>query len=70
MLLGGVVAGVILGLLSALVVRLSARAKARSADRRLRAAIAEVTEKLVAEPVQAEIEAYRATRSGLAAALR
>ncbi len=70
MLLGGVVAGVALGLLCALVVRLSARAKARSADRRLRGAIAEVTEALVVEPVQAELEAYRATRSGLAAALR
>jgi hypothetical protein len=70
MLLGGVVAGVVLGLLCALVVRLSARAKARSANRRLRGAIGEVTETLVVEPVQAELEAYRATRSGLAAALR
>jgi GTP-binding protein EngB required for normal cell division len=70
MLLGGVVAGVVLGLLCALVVRLSARAKARSANRRLRGAIAEVTGTLVVEPVQAELEAYRATRSGLAAALR
>ena len=47
---------------------LSARGKARSADRRLRAAIGEVTERLVVEPVEAEVEAYRATRSGLAAA--
>ncbi len=70
MLLGGVVAGIVLGTLCALVVRLSARAKARSADRRLRAAITEVTERLVVEPVQAEIEAYRATRAGLGAALR
>ncbi len=70
MLLGGVVLGVLLGLLCRLVVGLSARGKARSADRRLRAAIGEVTEKLVVEPVEAEVEAYRATRSGLAAALR
>jgi hypothetical protein len=69
MLLGGVLAGILLGLLCALVVRLSARAKARSADRRLRTAIAEVTERLVVEPVQGEVEAYRATRTGLAAAL-
>lgn len=70
MLLGGVVAGILLGLLCGLVVRLAARTKARSADRRLRAAIAEVTDGLVVQPVQAEIEAYRATRGGLTSALR
>ncbi len=70
MVLGGVVLGVVLGTLSKLVVRLSARAKARSVDRRLRAAIAEVTERLVVVPVEAEVEAYRATRAGLATALR
>ncbi len=70
MLLGGVVAGIALGLLCALVVRLSARAKARSAERRLRTAITEVTDRLVVDPVQAEIEAYRATRAGLSTALR
>jgi GTPase Era involved in 16S rRNA processing len=69
MLLGGVLAGLLLALLSRLVVSVSARAKARTADRRLRAAIADVTEELVVVPVQAEVEAYRATRSGLAAAL-
>jgi GTP-binding protein EngB required for normal cell division len=70
MLLGGVLAGILLALLCRLVVRLSARRKARSADRRLRSAIGEVTERLVIEPVEAEIEAYRATRAGLTAALR
>jgi hypothetical protein len=70
MLLGGVVVGIVLGLLCKLVVRLSARAKANAAERRLRASIGEVTERLVVEPVEAEVEAYRATRSGLAAALR
>ncbi len=70
MLLGGVGAGVLLALLAKLVVRLSARAKARSADRRLRGAIEEVAERLVLEPVEAEVEAYRATRAGLEAALR
>ncbi|HYO40973.1 MAG TPA: GTPase [Nocardioidaceae bacterium] len=70
LLLGGVLAGILLGLLCRVVVGLSARAKARSADRRLRGAISEVTERLVVEPVQAEVEAYRATQSGLAAALR
>ena len=70
LLLGGVLAGILLGLLCALVVGLAARRKARSADRRLRSAIREVTERLVITPVEAEIEAYRTTRSGLAAALR
>jgi GTPase Era involved in 16S rRNA processing len=69
MLLGGVVVGIVLGLVCKLVVRLSARRKARTAERRLRAAIADVTEELVVLPVQAEVEAYRAARSGLAAAL-
>jgi hypothetical protein len=70
LLLGGVALGILLGLVCKAVVNLSARSKARSAERRLRAAIAEVTEDLVVVPVQAEVEAYRATRTGLAAALR
>ena len=69
MLLGGVLLGIVLGILCKVVVRLSARGKARSADRRLRSAIGDVTERLVIEPVEAEVEAYRATRSGLDAAV-
>ena len=70
LLLGGAVLGVLLGLVCKLAVRVSARGRARSADRRLRSAIREVTERLVVEPVEAEVEAYKATRSGIAAALR
>ena len=70
LLVGGVLAGVLLALLSRAVVGLSARARARAAERRLRAAIGEVTDRLVVQPVEAELEAYRATRAGLAAALR
>jgi GTPase Era involved in 16S rRNA processing len=70
LLVGGVVLGVLLGFVCKGVVRLSARAKARSVDRRLREAIGEVTERLVVEPVQAEVEAYRTTRAGLALASR
>ena len=70
MLLGGVVAGVLVAVLSRLFVALGARRKARSADRRLRAAIGEVTEELVIEPIETEIEAYRRARDGLATALR
>ena len=70
LLLGGIGLGILLGLVCKAVVGLSARNKARSAERRLRASIGEVTERLVIEPVEAEVEAYRTTRSGLAAALR
>ena len=70
MLLGGVVAGVLVAVLSRLFSAMGARRRARSADRRLRAAIAEVTEELVIEPIETEIEAYRRARDGLAAALR
>ena len=69
LLLGGVALGIVLGLVCKAVVRLSARRRARSAERRLRAAIDEVTVRLVIEPVEAEVEAYRATRAGLSAAL-
>jgi pilus assembly protein TadC len=70
LLLGGVALGILLGLVCKAVVRLSARRKARSAERRLRSAIDEVAVRLVVEPVQAEVEAYRATRAALATAAR
>ncbi len=70
MLLGGVLAGVLVALLSRLFSSIGARRKAHSADRRLRAAISEVTEDLVIKPIEAELEAYRRTREGLATALR
>ena len=70
MLLGAVAAGILLALLCRVLTGLSARSKARSADRRLRAAISEVTERLVIEPIEVEIDAYRATREGLAVALK
>jgi energy-coupling factor transporter ATP-binding protein EcfA2 len=70
LLLGGLLLGILLGLVSKGVVRLTARRTARSTDRRLRTAIGEVTERLVIEPVEAEVEAYRATKAGLSAALR
>jgi GTP-binding protein EngB required for normal cell division len=70
MLLGGVVMGIVLALLSRVFVGWSARSRARAADRRLRGAISDVTERLVVEPIEAELASYRATREGLAAALR
>jgi hypothetical protein len=70
LLLGGVVVGIVLALLSRVLAGWSARLRARAAQRRLRAAIAEVTEELVVAPIETEIDAYRATRDGIAAALR
>jgi energy-coupling factor transporter ATP-binding protein EcfA2 len=70
LLVGGVVLGILLALVCRAVARVTARARARGVDRRLRAAISEVTDRLVVEPVQAEVESYRVTREGLAAALR
>jgi uncharacterized protein YciW len=70
MLVGGVVAGVLLAVSCRLLVRWTARSKARSADRRLRAAITDVAERLVLEPIDAELAAYRTTRDGLGVAAR
>jgi energy-coupling factor transporter ATP-binding protein EcfA2 len=70
LLVGGVVLGLLLALLCRIVARLTARARARGVDRRLRAAITEVTDRLVVEPIEVEVEAYRATRDGLGAAVR
>jgi GTPase Era involved in 16S rRNA processing len=70
LLLGGVLAGVLVAVLSRFFTSMGARRRAHSADRRLRAAIGEVTEELVVEPIEAELEAYRRARDGLATALR
>ncbi len=68
LLLGGVATGILLGLVCRVLVGWSARAKARSVDRRLRAAIAEVTDDLVVAPIEEELLAYRRVREGLATA--
>ncbi len=70
MLLGGVALGVLLAMVSRLLVAATARRRARSADRRLRAAISEVSDELVVAPVEAELAAYGAVRAGLANVLR
>ena len=69
LLLGGLVLGVLLGLVSRVVAGWSARRRARAADRSLRSAIEEVTQRLVTTPIDAELEAYRTTTQGLATAL-
>ena len=70
LLLGGIVVGVLLAALCRVLVRWSARGKAHSVDRKLRSAIDDVTERLVVEPMEAEVEAYRTSRHALAVVLR
>ena len=65
MLVLGVLLGVLLALLSRALIAIGARSRARSADKRLRAAVAEVAQELVIEPVQAELAAHRRTWEGL-----
>ncbi len=65
MLVLGVAAGIVLALLSRFLISLGAKSRARRADRRLRAAVAEVAEELVITPVTAELAAYRQTWEGL-----
>ncbi|MFZ2502760.1 MAG: ABC transporter, partial [Nocardioides sp.] len=68
--LGGVAAGLVLALLCRFLVSATAKSRARSADRRLRQAIAEVSDELVVAPIKAELAAYEQARKGLAQALK
>lgn len=70
MLLGGVVLGVVLSLFCKVLVSFTARSRARAADRNLRSGIRGISQSLVIEPIQAELEAYQQVREGLATALR
>ncbi|TFH72773.1 GTPase family protein [Cellulomonas sp. HD19AZ1] len=67
LLLGGLVGGVLLALLGSIGARLGARRRAGAAARRLRAAVADVAERLVLAPLAAETDALAACRG---AALR
>ena len=66
---GGVLLGVLLGLVCRGLVSATARSRASAADTRLRAAVSEVAAALVVAPVQAELTAYTALRTGLDRAL-
>ena len=70
LLVGGVLLGVVLGGVCRLLVGWSARSRARAVDRRLRAAIGDVADRLVIAPIDAELDAYRTVRDGLAAATK
>jgi GTPase Era involved in 16S rRNA processing len=65
LLVGGVAGGLLLALLSRIFVASAARTRARRADERLRTAVNDVTHELVIEPVETELAAYAAVRSGL-----
>ncbi len=69
LLLGGVAVGVLLAVVSRVLVGMSARSRARSAERRLRDAIGEVTERMILQPIDTELDAYRRAREGLQRAL-
>ncbi|WP_067434282.1 YfjP family GTPase [Nocardioides jensenii] len=70
MLLGGVLLGVILALICKVLVSLTARSRARAADRNLRSGIRGISQSLVIQPIEAELDAYDRVREGLATALR
>jgi len=68
MLVGGVLVGIALALVSRVLVGIGARARARRARRRLRTAMAGLTDELVVEPVRAELAAYARAVDGIARA--
>jgi GTP-binding protein EngB required for normal cell division len=69
LLVGGVAVGLVLAAVSRFLIGLGARTRARSADKRLRQAIAEVTEKMILHPIEVELAAYTKTREGLQRAI-
>jgi hypothetical protein len=70
LLVGGVGLGIVLALLCRLLVGVTARTRAGVADRRLREAVHQVSAELVVAPVEAELDAFRTVRNGLATALK
>ena len=70
LLFSGVVAGLLLALVCRFLVSATARRRAATADRRLREAVSGVARELVVAPVEAELEAYTAVRTGISAVLR
>lgn len=70
LLVGGVGLGVLLAVLCRFLVAGTARRRARAADRRLRDGVRDVARELVVAPVEAELAAYTAVRTGLTKALK
>jgi GTPase Era involved in 16S rRNA processing len=70
LLAGGIGLGILLALVCRMLVRATARRRAAAADRTLRAAVHEVAQELVVEPIAAELKAYAVVGDGLATTLR
>lgn len=70
LLVGGVVVGLVLALLCRFLVDLTAKRRAAAADRRLRAAVREVSSELVVAPLEAELGRFASVRAGLDRALK
>lgn len=70
LLIGGAALGIALALFCRLLVGATARKRARAANRRLRAAINEVSRELVIAPINDELAAYEKARAGLLQALK
>ncbi|HQR25752.1 MAG TPA: 50S ribosome-binding GTPase [Nocardioides sp.] len=70
LLVAGVGLGILLALVCRLLVAATARRRSGAADARLRAAISEVSQELVVQPVADELSAYSRVRAGLQTALR
>jgi GTPase Era involved in 16S rRNA processing len=70
LLMGGVTAGILLALVCRVLVRVTARRRATAADRLLRGGVHRVSQELVVRPVEAELDAFRTVRTGLATALK
>ena len=70
MIVSGVGFGIGLAILSRFAARISGRRKAKRAGNQLRAVIADVAQKQVVEPVEAELAAYAQAREGLLTATK
>jgi hypothetical protein len=69
MLVGGLVLGLVVGLACRVPVVRTARSRAQVAGERLRGSVAEVAHELVVDPVEIELAAYAAVRTGVDRAL-
>ena len=68
LLLGGLIGGLLLAALSRWFAAVGARRRARAVEKRLRAAVAEVAQGSVIEPVEAVLQRHQVTREGIARA--
>jgi GTPase Era involved in 16S rRNA processing len=69
LLVGGLVLGIVVGVVCRIALGATARRRAADADARLRASVTEVSHELVIAPIEVELVAYTAVRSGVSRAL-